>query len=80
MINGTNGKFNLWLRTIALVVVLIFTWTSVVWADGHARVMPPTWRQGSFGYGFQAEDFRRNLLADIDRDGDLSTDELFDLE
>jgi prepilin-type N-terminal cleavage/methylation domain-containing protein/prepilin-type processing-associated H-X9-DG protein len=53
---------------------------NVVWADGHAKNHGPTWRTGSFGYGFQAADFRANRLADLDQDGDLGTDELFDLE
>ena len=52
---------------------------NVLWTDGHAKVQKPVWRSGPFGYGFIGEDFRANLLADIDRDGDLSTDELFDL-
>ncbi|HRK21537.1 MAG TPA: prepilin-type N-terminal cleavage/methylation domain-containing protein [Fimbriimonadaceae bacterium] len=53
---------------------------NVLWADGHAKSMPPVYRTGPFGWGFQGEDFRRVKLADIDQDGDLTTDELFDLE
>jgi prepilin-type N-terminal cleavage/methylation domain-containing protein/prepilin-type processing-associated H-X9-DG protein len=52
---------------------------TVLWADGHVRTMHPVFRQGTFGYGFDAEDFKRERLGDLDRDGDLTTDELFDL-
>lgn len=53
---------------------------NVLWADGHAKSMPPVFRSGPFGWGFQGEDFRRVRLGDIDRDGNLTTDEYFDLE
>jgi prepilin-type N-terminal cleavage/methylation domain-containing protein/prepilin-type processing-associated H-X9-DG protein len=53
---------------------------SVLWVDGHVKAHQPTYRMGTFGWGNNAEDFRRVQLADIDRDGNLATDELFDLE
>jgi prepilin-type N-terminal cleavage/methylation domain-containing protein/prepilin-type processing-associated H-X9-DG protein len=51
----------------------------VAWCDGHAKVFRPVMRTGTFGYGFDAADFHRHKLGDIDRDGDFGTDELFDL-
>ncbi|HLP00012.1 MAG TPA: prepilin-type N-terminal cleavage/methylation domain-containing protein [Fimbriimonas sp.] len=53
---------------------------TVLWVDSHASVRTPVGRTGSFGYGFNAADFDRAHLGDIDKDGDLNTDELFDLE
>ena len=53
---------------------------NVLWADGHAKSMKPVYRTGNFGYGYDAADFRNNNLGDVDRDGNLATDELFDLE
>ena len=52
----------------------------VAWADGHANARKPVLRKGTFGYGFDAKDFTPILLGDLDKDGDLKTDELFDLE
>jgi prepilin-type N-terminal cleavage/methylation domain-containing protein/prepilin-type processing-associated H-X9-DG protein len=52
---------------------------NVLWCDGHVKAAPPTYRTGSFGWGYNADDFRRNNLGDIDRDGNLMTDEWFDL-
>jgi prepilin-type N-terminal cleavage/methylation domain-containing protein len=52
----------------------------VLWCDGHAKASKPALRTGSFGYGFNAADFVRENLGDIDKDGDLNTDELFDLQ
>lgn len=51
----------------------------IVWCDSHVTVTRPAYRNGSFGYGFEAEDFLREHLGDIDEDGSFSTDELFDL-
>jgi len=53
---------------------------NIVWADGHAKSRKPLFRQGSFGWGFDASDFTPRHLGDIDQDGDMATDELFDLE
>lgn len=52
---------------------------NILWCDGHAKSMRPTLRSGPFGFGFDSADFRRENLGDIDKDGDLTTDELFDL-
>jgi prepilin-type N-terminal cleavage/methylation domain-containing protein len=52
----------------------------VLWTDGHAKAFRPVLRQGAFGYGFNGADFRPHNLGEIDRDGDLGTDELFDLQ
>jgi prepilin-type N-terminal cleavage/methylation domain-containing protein/prepilin-type processing-associated H-X9-DG protein len=52
----------------------------VLWADGHAKAMAPVLRKGSFGYGYNEKDFTPVHLGEIDRDGDLTTDELFDLQ
>jgi len=53
---------------------------NIAWADGHAKSLKPVFRIGSFGYGFNASDFTPKNLSEIDRDGDLTTDELFDLQ
>jgi prepilin-type N-terminal cleavage/methylation domain-containing protein/prepilin-type processing-associated H-X9-DG protein len=52
---------------------------NVLWCDGHAKSIKPLLRTGSFGYGFNSADFVRNNLGDIDRDGNFTTDELYDL-
>lgn len=52
---------------------------NVLWCDGHVKALAPVYRSGSFGWGYQAEDFRRHDLGDIDQDGNLTTDEWFDL-
>jgi len=55
---------------------------NVAWADGHVKAVTPTYRTGTFGWGgsYDSKDFRDNHIGDIDEDGNLSTDELFDLE
>ncbi len=53
---------------------------SVLWLDGHVKAFRPVYRSGIFGSGFNAEDFRREKLGELDRDGDFTTDELFDLQ
>jgi len=55
---------------------------TVLWADGHVKGLRPTLRTGTFGYGgsYSGEEFKAVSLGEIDRDGDLTTDELFDLE
>ncbi len=53
---------------------------NVLWCDGHAKSFKPVMRRGPFGYGFNAADFIPKQLGDIDQDGDLTTDELFDLK
>jgi prepilin-type N-terminal cleavage/methylation domain-containing protein/prepilin-type processing-associated H-X9-DG protein len=53
----------------------------VAWADGHVSSRKPVLRTGRFGWNgfFDAEDFRPHALGELDSDGDLTTDELFDL-
>lgn len=51
----------------------------VLWVDGHVKSRLPLMRTGTFG-AFRAEQFEPYHLGEIDRDGDLSTDELFDLQ
>ncbi len=53
---------------------------NVLWCDGHAKSRRPVYRTGSFGYGFEAADFVAQNRGDIDSDGNLGTDELFDLD
>lgn len=57
---------------------------SVLWADGHVKAMKPIFRSGGFGYlgsgPYNAADFLKHNLGDLDRDGNLATNELFDLE
>lgn len=52
----------------------------IAWTDGHVSGFKPRLRRGDFGYGFNAKDFIPVNLGDIDKDGDFTTDELFDLE
>ncbi len=53
---------------------------NIAWADGHAKARKPVLRTGTFGFGFNSADFTSINLGDIDGDGDLTTDELFDLK
>ncbi len=39
MINWTTGKLHFWLKSTALVVALVFTWNTVVWADGSGNMV-----------------------------------------
>jgi len=50
---------------------------NVLWMDGHVKAVRPVYRTGDFGYGYHAKDFTPLHLGDIDDDGDLTTDELF---
>lgn len=50
----------------------------VGWTDGHASTSVPTLRKAPFA-GFAPEPFAQNFLGELDRDGDVTTDELFDL-
>jgi hypothetical protein len=44
------------------------------------KAQKPVYRSGTFGYlPYNADDFRKNNLGDIDEDGNLSTNELFEL-
>ncbi len=51
----------------------------VAWCDGHAKAMTPTYRTGSFGFGFNESDFALVHLGDITKNGDLTTDDYFNL-
>ncbi len=52
---------------------------NVLWADGHVKAFKPIFRpQDNFPY--DAEIYRRSNLGELDEDGDLKTDELFDLD
>jgi prepilin-type N-terminal cleavage/methylation domain-containing protein/prepilin-type processing-associated H-X9-DG protein len=53
---------------------------NVLWCDGHVVARHPVYRTGTFGGGYHAADFLPISLGDIDGDGDLSTDDLFDLK
>jgi prepilin-type processing-associated H-X9-DG protein len=53
---------------------------NIAFADGHAKADTPVYRTGTFGYGYSAEVYRGHSLGDIDEDGDLTTDELMDLQ
>ena len=51
----------------------------IVWTDSHANTRRPILRTAPFSI-FAVQPFQTANLGDIDRDGDLSTDELFDLD
>jgi prepilin-type processing-associated H-X9-DG protein len=53
---------------------------NVLWVDGHAKAVRPQYRSGIFGAGYDAATMKTQRLGDIDRDGDFSTDELWDLQ
>lgn len=53
---------------------------NIAFADGHAKAETPVYRTGTFGYGYSADVYRGHSLGDIDEDGDLTTDELMDLQ
>ena len=52
---------------------------NVAWCDGHVKSMTPTYRVGSFGYGFNESDFAPIHLGEITKNGDLTTDDYFNL-
>jgi prepilin-type N-terminal cleavage/methylation domain-containing protein/prepilin-type processing-associated H-X9-DG protein len=53
---------------------------NVLWCDGHVTTRRPRLRSGTFGWGYDGKDFLPHWLGEIDSDGDLMTDELFDLD
>ena len=53
---------------------------NVLWVDGHTKATRPAYRTGTFGTGLNSADFLREHLGDLDRDGDFTTDDLFDLQ
>ena len=52
---------------------------NVLWADGHVKAVQPKYRAQS-GFPYNAENYQRAQLGDLDEDGDFGTDELFDLK
>ncbi|HVL39087.1 MAG TPA: prepilin-type N-terminal cleavage/methylation domain-containing protein [Fimbriimonadaceae bacterium] len=53
---------------------------NVVWTDGHSKSRAPVMRSGAFGWGLDGAFFAPYRLGDLDADGDLTSDELFDLQ
>ena len=58
---------------------------NVLFCDGHVKATKPVYRTGTFGYWpsydqYDSEKFREEHIGDVDEDGDLTTDELFDLQ
>jgi prepilin-type N-terminal cleavage/methylation domain-containing protein/prepilin-type processing-associated H-X9-DG protein len=51
---------------------------NVLWADGHVKFEQPKWMRANYIDG-TLEMHKRHNVADIDRDGNPDTDELFDL-
>jgi len=51
---------------------------NVLWADGHVKAVKPKYRGADFN-GYTVGPFNKNHLGDIDKDGDLTTNEYFDL-
>jgi len=52
---------------------------NTLWVDGHVKSFSPSFRPGSFGFGFDDAMFGPKQLGDLDRDGNFATDELFSL-
>lgn len=52
---------------------------NILWCDTHVASRHPVYRTGDFGAGYHSADFLKTNLGDIDGDGDLTTDDLFDL-
>ncbi|MDQ2732173.1 MAG: DUF1559 domain-containing protein [Armatimonadota bacterium] len=51
---------------------------NVQFCDGHVKAMRPVYHpSGAFGFGQDADTLRAAHIGDIDLDGDLTTDELF---
>ena len=53
---------------------------NIVWCDGHAKSLTPTYRTGTFGYGYDSAWFTPIHLGDITKNGDLTTDDYFNLK
>lgn len=54
---------------------------NVLWLDGHVKSFHPVYRSGTFGtspFTYKADDYSSRQLGDIDEDGNLKTNELFD--
>ena len=52
---------------------------NIAWCDGHVKSMTPTYRTGSFGYGFDESMFAPQHLGEITKSGDLTSDDYFNL-
>ncbi len=39
MINWTTGKLHFWLKSMAFVIAILFTWNTIVWADGTGNMV-----------------------------------------
>ena len=52
---------------------------NVLWADGHVKAHRPVFRAQS-DFPYNAEAYRAADLGDLDEDGNMATDELFDLD
>lgn len=50
---------------------------NVLWCDGHVKSARAVYRSGNFGFGLNGETMRAANLGDIDEDGVLNTNELF---
>jgi prepilin-type N-terminal cleavage/methylation domain-containing protein/prepilin-type processing-associated H-X9-DG protein len=55
---------------------------NVLFCDGHVKALKPVYRSGTFGswVTYNAADFQAQDIGDIDEDGNLSTNELFELD
>lgn len=55
---------------------------NVQWVDGHVKSWAPIYHPAgsTFGWGYAADDFRREHLGDIQRPGSADPDELYDLQ
>gem|GEM_PF-1380074 len=52
---------------------------TVLWVDGHASTLHPTYRITLFGNGFNPSFYRLNNLGDLTPNGDFANDDYFDL-
>jgi len=50
---------------------------NVLFCDGHVKALHPFYRSGTFGYGSNGDILHAQSIGDIDRDGNLTTNELF---
>ena len=55
---------------------------NVLFCDGHVKALKPVYRSGDFGYNsmYNGAVFQNQNIGDIDEDGNLSTNELFELD
>jgi len=50
---------------------------NVLFCDGHVKALHAFYRSGNFGFGHNGEQLHAQNIGDIDSDGNLTTDELF---